>query len=400
VLSHRGHRGHRGSGTEECSPSSLRLCVLLLCGLCGLCGFVSLPTSQAVADEVDDWRAAAIEAIEKGNAAEAAALIERVLARRPDDQEARFGLGVCYFRLNEPLKARAALEEVLAADPRHVMALEVLGRLDYDEDRTATAIARWRAALEIDPENARVKDLLAKAEREHAVEEGFREDYTQHFRLRFDGDAAGAGGDPREVERRVGALLEAAYERVGASLGHYPRGEITAVLYADRTFYALTGSHAWVGGLFDGKIRIPAKDAFKADAEALRRVCFHEYAHAAVHSIAPQCPAWLQEGLAQHYEGAPLDADLLRGAAASQGLLALADLDAPFVSQADAGRARLAYAQSHAFIEHLLAAHGTAPLLPFLEAIGRGAAVAEAFESAYHRPLGEAFDAFRAGFGR
>jgi hypothetical protein len=85
---------------------------------------------------------------------------------------------------------------------------------------------------------------------------------------------------------------------------------VVVVLYTDKLFRDITRAPEWSGGVYDGRIRIPAANASRRE-ELFDRVLVHELAHAMIAKIAPAgVPAWMHEGLAQHFEGA--DAQVAR----------------------------------------------------------------------------------------
>ncbi|HVY62452.1 MAG TPA: tetratricopeptide repeat protein, partial [Planctomycetota bacterium] len=297
----------------------------------------------------------------------------------PDSADAHFLLGLAAFETDDHRTARTEFEAALERDAKHAGALEHLGRVEYAENRLPQAIARWEATLAVEPDRPGVKALLEKARKELEVESKFREEFTQHFRLKFEGGAPAEEG----VARRVGEVLESAYSDVGYALGHYPERVIPVILYADKEFYAVTGSHGWVGGLFDGKIRIPVKDIFKADPSALDRVIRHEYTHACVYTLAPRCPTWLQEGLAQHFEGARPDLGRVNAAARAGSLPAFAALATEFTAMKDPEKVRLVYAQSAAFVDWLVARRGAPDVASLLRELGTGESIEAAAERVY-----------------
>jgi tetratricopeptide (TPR) repeat protein len=343
----------------------------------------ALGAAPAAAPAAEDRAARAAELLARAgdrleNDDPRAAIPDLVLAVElaPDRAEAHFALGLAYFRTDDHARARPELETALEREPEHAGALEYLGRIEYAEGRMDRAIERFRAALAAEPGRPGVKELLEKAEREGRVEAAFTERFTAHFHMKLEGGSAEAA-----IADRVEAALERAYGDVGAALGQYPQRAVPVILYADREFYAVTGSHGWVGGLFDGKIRIPVKDLFHRDEEALRRVATHEYTHACVYTLAPRCPTWLQEGLAQHFEG--LHPDEAGLGAARGGLAPIASLSETFVTIRDPEAARLVYGQSQSFVEFLIARKGVGELAAVLRALGEGKTLDDALERTY-----------------
>ena len=80
-----------------------------------------------------------------------------------------------------------------------------------------------------------------------------------------------------------------------------------AVLYTQQQFRDITRAPDWSAGQYDGRIRVPVAGALEKP-ELFERVLTHELTHAVVANIAPRgVPVWLNEGLAQYFEGANPD---------------------------------------------------------------------------------------------
>ena len=95
---------------------------------------------------------------------------------------------------------------------------------------------------------------------------------------------------------------------------------------------------------YDSRIRIPVAGTAK-DLQLFERVIIHELSHAIVANIAPHAvPAWLDEGLAQHFEGR--DADVARRRLLAGGrFIPLPELERSF-GRLGADDARVAYDES------------------------------------------------------
>jgi hypothetical protein len=86
-------------------------------------------------------------------------------------------------------------------------------------------------------------------------------------------------------------------------MAHVPERSIGVVLYPRRSFKEATASPDWVGGLFDGQVRVPIGGLTRLDS-SIRRVLTHELAHAFITSkTRGNAPRWVQEGYAQVIEG-------------------------------------------------------------------------------------------------
>lgn len=286
--------------------------------------------------------------------------------------------------------AAAVLERAAAEHPKEVDAHRLLGEARYRLGENAAAIAAWEAALALAPEDEALTKALERARREEAVEAGLAVDLgAPHFTIKVDGELEAALG------RQVGSELEAAYERVGALLGRYPRAEVAVVIYPGRAFQALTGAHGWVAALYDGKIRIPAKGLAEASPGELRRVLSHEYAHALVRAVGgPKVPPWLHEGFAQLAEGRS-DADARRELTRASAPAAEA-LQRSFLAEADRDEAARRYAAACSLVHHLLRQGGLPTLADLLDRLGRGEPPSDALRAVYGLELPALVERWRA----
>ena len=243
--------------------------------------------------------------------------------------------------LNE--KAVTALERAIEKYPKESQAHSYLGMAYYNLGRNKDALKAWKVALKLNPKDWVAKVYIQKVSKEDKVEESLAEDYGSiHFRIKFDGRS-----DPK-LGRRIGEILEEAYEDVGRLLGFHPEGETAVVIYPGKTFQKITGAHSWVKALFDGKIRVPGKGLKKASIAELRRIFRHEYTHALIHRLAGRkCPVWLHEGLAQIAEGQSLQSS--RKVLKKAGATSLGSLKGSFVAVKDSRKVGGLYSTSHLF---------------------------------------------------
>jgi hypothetical protein len=192
-------------------------------------------------------------------------------------------------------------------------------------------------------------------------------------------------------------ILEEAYGEIGKALSFYPDREIAVILYSDQQFRDVTNAPAWSGALYDGKIRIPI-GGIDRETPALRALLFHEYSHAVVRAITPRVPAWLNEGLAQHFEGRTPDSradEMLRQVQNAGRLPSLRDLEGSFLglSGAEAG---YAYLISLSAVSHLIGQYGMYRIKTVLEELGTGSDTGQALQSA----LLLSYDDFERGWKR
>lgn len=317
-----------------------------------------------------------------GELEEAVEELRAAVAKDPESALFATKLGIVLMKLEKPGEAKQWFARALAVDPAIVAARARLGQILHAEGALKSAIREWERVMEQDPGREDVGKLLEAARREYEAEKDHTQEDSAHFVVSWD------GRQDRSVGARILRVLEDAYESVGVELGIYPSDKVRVVLYSEQEFHAVTGTKAWVGALYDGRIRIPVKNFFTAE-DRIAGSIRHEYTHVAVHSVTERCPAWLNEGLAQHFEGRDprVAAALSVQAAREQALYSLAELEQPFTRFGDAAAARLAYAQSHSLTAFLLEEHGPDRIGRFLRALAEGKGPDEASGAAFHRDL-------------
>jgi hypothetical protein len=173
-------------------------------------------------------------------------------------------------------------------------------------------------------------------------------------------------------------VLNASFWRIGKVLGAYPSAPINVVLYSEKQFHDITGAPEWASGGFDGQIRIPVRGAAQNLAE-FDRVLTHELTHAMLKSIASRnLPAWLNEGLAMHFEG--------RDAALSERRLAAARLFVPLAllqtsfTRLNTAQAVVAYEESAFATRALIDRIGPSGLGQLLEDLSAGQSLDQSIE--------------------
>jgi hypothetical protein len=212
------------------------------------------------------------------------------------------------------------------------------------------------------------------AAQEARVEERYAERASSSILLVYDGQRVEPG-----LERILLSALERAYADLVRDFGSGPVEKVVVVVYAERDFQAATHAPSWANGLFDGRVRVPARGITGVTPELLS-VLRHEMTHSFVHFRAKgRAPKWLNEGLAQLEEGktaAPYAAELAR-AYAARGTFSLSALEGGFTGFS-ASQARSAYAISLAAAEMLRDSHGFGALSHLLDRLGEGESLEEA----------------------
>jgi tetratricopeptide (TPR) repeat protein len=327
-------------------------------------------------------------AIEDRRFGDALKAFTRAAAMRPRDASLCFGAGVAAFMLGQNDVAQARFECALALNPHHLQAAAWLGDLHYRAGRLPEAIAIYEAAWQRSPNARELQEQLANWRKEQELQSRFHEVRTEHFTALFEA----ATDEP--LAHRVIERLEAAYWRVGNTLGVFPSEPITVVLYTREQFGDITRLAAWSAAAYDGRIRVPLGGALEQHDD-LDRVLSHEFVHAVVAMVGGRAvPAWVNEGLATVLEPAGL-ADAEATLARTSVRPELSTLHRSFVdlSRRDA---EIAYASAARAVRRLIAHRGAPAVVALLEDLARGAP----FASAFHQRIAMRYEEFAASVAR
>jgi len=250
---------------------------------------------------LNELNEAAWKALADGKADRAAALFAEALAIRPDDPVLLFGAGAAAHQQGQPKEAIARLRQAIERNPRLVDASRLLGAIAYDQGDLTLAIKTYENALKYAPQNRAMHDQLDAWREEQSVHSGFEERRSDRFRVMFEGRAEEA------LAADATAILSSAFWRIGETLGAYPPDTVVAILYTEKQFRDITRAPDWSAGQYDGRIRIPVAGAAQQPA-LFQRVLTHELTHAILARVAPRgFPTWLNEGLAQYFDGTSAD---------------------------------------------------------------------------------------------
>lgn len=329
------------------------------------------PRDQARLRAVTGWRL-----FERGDYRGAERAFSQAVTLAPDEPTFYVGLGASEMRLSKEEQAALALERAIRLDPLSTMAHELLGDLYARRGAWAAAGEHYGIAVRLDPNDVALQARLRTSQRSHAAEAGFDSLHTAHFTVKFQGET------DRGLAREVADRLEGIYGDLGLEWGYFPDGPIAVVLHPPGRLQAATLGPAWAAGLFDGTLRLSGETLRRGSVEAQASLR-HEYTHALVHGLAGgRAPAWLSEGLAQHFEQ--------RSGAGRAPVAAGPDHDLPlyFLQDSFAGlprrAARQAYAGSRAAVQTLIDRHGFPRVRELVRALAGRPDFARVFESVLH----------------
>jgi tetratricopeptide (TPR) repeat protein len=350
-----------------------------------------VPAPSAELNTYHRYVAAGSELLQKGDYRGARDAFDEALRYADTDVAAYLGLGIAALHLKDETTAERSFRRAVELNPREKEALVMLGELALRRDDLETAAGYWERALELDPRDGMLKARLERIRREHRMEKDFNRDLTGHFSAKYE------GRERIEAGRIVLRMLETAYGEIGRALSFYPDREIAVILYSDKQFREVTDAPGWSGGIYDGKIRIPI-GGIEQETPSLRRLLFHEYTHAAVRALTPRVPTWLNEGLAQHFEGrvtAEGERQMLRRAQQDGRLPPLSLLEGSFLGLGGA-QAGHAYLVSLSAVQYMIDQFGMYRVRMVLDELAAGYNTDRAVQNA----LLVSFDDFERGWRR
>lgn len=325
-----------------------------------------------------------------GNPDKAKLYLNRALVQLPTSAVILEHYVAVLIEMHQYAEAIPYAQEAVRLAPNSADAHALLGYSYFNSEKTKLAIAEWTRALAI-AEDPTVRAWLERAQREAEAEEGFGEQETGHFTVRYE------GGQARPALRAaIVRTLESHYDDLVREFGIAPRQNIIVSLYTGQAFFDVTHAPSWTAAQNDGKLRIPI-EGLEGVTPELSRVLRHELAHSFIGQITRnRCPAWLNEGIAQAIEpqsAAPYGAALGR-LFARGGEVPLNMLEGSF-NGFDTQTAAVAYGESLAAVEYIVRTYGMSDAVRILQRIGEGSSTESALRSVIH----SGYDAFQAEVG-
>jgi cytochrome c-type biogenesis protein CcmH/NrfG len=93
------------------------------------------------------------------------AILLSLIAQNPELWRKRYILGGIYIQEGDFRRAAEQFQEIIKINPGMIKAYNALGMCYLNLGENSEAVAAWKKALEIDPENAQAADLIARVER-------------------------------------------------------------------------------------------------------------------------------------------------------------------------------------------------------------------------------------------
>jgi len=296
----------------------------------------------------------------------------------PNNLGLLLNLAVLYLRQSQFSAALDPLERARRVSPNSPDVAKLTGWAYYGENKLDLAVEEWRRAERLHPDQE-IERALAKAEKDKAEEESYREGVTAHFALKYSGTAT--------PDLAIGILhaLEDDFRDIESQLDYTPPEPIGVILYTDQAFADITRAPSWAGAINDGRIRVPVQGLSSVTSE-LDRVLKHELTHSFIaQKTRGRAPTWLQEGVAQWMEGrrstnyaAALVELVGQGRAPSLGMLEGSWMGL----SGDA--ASFAYAYSLAAVESIIQTGGISDISRLLDHIATAQSMEQALRESLH----------------
>lgn len=330
----------------------------------------------------------AIHLSEDGYGREAKEYLYKAIEAIPKDIQAKKNLVTIIYNYAGSLRQKGKyaeaineLKEALGVNPEHVPSLILLGQIYYQQQELKKAKELWDKAYRYDRRNDMLNKLRKKLKEEEQVENNLRRSKSTHFNINYDKEMIG------DEVYDIRYYLKEAYREIGQDFNFFPEQEIVVLLYKKKDFKSISRMPDWVGGIFDGKIRLPVTEE-KIPEKEMKRLIWHEYTHAIVYEIGGgNCPKWFNEGLATWEESkqATLNLEILKKAINNKTLIPLESLNSYLSVKSNSDKVHLAYLEAYTFIEFLLERRNFYTINQLLKEFKKGKSADEAFRTVFYR---------------
>jgi hypothetical protein len=258
---------------------------------------------------------------------------------------------VKFFEKNEFELAREALKESLSLEPRNALALELLGEIENLQQNFEKAEYYYKQSYLVSS-SARLRQKIEKIQKENLVEKNLDTYDEEHFVIKYRKGEQGYEG------YWLKNLLRDTYRQISQDFGAYFNHKTIVLFYSGSEFHEVTGQSLWVGGLYDGKIRLPS---FRRGFQELnlRATAAHEMTHAFVAFLSgTRAPAWIHEGLAQYEQNKiqPVDTAVFKVAVRTKSLMPMSRLlsESLKIDKMDPLEVALFYQEVFVFVSYLV----------------------------------------------
>ena len=218
---------------------------------------------------------------------------------------------------------------------------------------------------------------------------------TARFTLHFESTERNQqiGGLSRENIAKISLdTLNSTAEELSRIFQAKPHKKVVLRFLSPKEFRRQTGAPSWTSAMyFRDEITIPLSNREGVDVTELRRALRHEYVHAFIAELSDyNCPAWLDEGIAQLLEGQPnpLLGPALRKWVNNNSAIPLSMLKNGFTTMSKA-YVPAAYAQSLFATRKIVHRLGFSSITLYLKQLGAKASENAAFVKAFGQKKAE-----------
>ena len=288
---------------------------------------------------------------------------EAVLQDFPDDTDARLLVGYSHAVDGSSPLAESILTKLVDEHPGQTQALAILVQCAIRRGDAQAADERLAQLSSRDPESIEVQSL-----RQQVAELKERHDGTSDDHLRV----VCVETCPQGLESDVLSTAEDAWNFLRPALGFEPTDPVVVLVGGG------TRAPHWAAASFDGQVHLPL-DVAQDPAQRVP-ILRHELTHAFLAQAASgRIPLWLNEGLAQYFQGERIQS--LPGSS-SAGWLDSLPSRRTFMDL-DEDQAQLAYHYSLAVAQDLMELHNTTALESYLGHLRDGLDEPEAFRESF-----------------
>ena len=304
---------------------------------------------------------------------------------------------VKYFQKGEYDLARQALKESLEIDKRNALAYELLGEIEDLQQNFEKAEEYYKQSFLLNPAS-RVRQRLEKLQKENKVDRKMNTYDEEHFIIKYREGEQGYDG------YWLKNMLRDVYRQVSQDLGYYLNHKIVVLFYSRDEFHDVTGQGHFVGGLYDGKIRLPAfRQGFKETD--LRAAATHEMTHAFIALLSGlRAPIWIHEGLAQYEENKvkPVDTVVFQSAITTGALLSIESIltENALMKKKDPLEIMLFYQEAYSLVSYIVQRYQMYSVKEMLGKFKDGKTAEEAIEESFSVSAKELERAWRATFSK
>jgi cellulose synthase operon protein C len=355
--------------------------------------------------------------------------IGRVLKFNPSHLDARSLLAAIAYVRGDQTAYDAEVGKVLAVNSAFGEVYRVVGELTARNYRFDEAVTLTRKALSLDPQNIRAGSDLGlhlmrtgdEPEARRILERTFKAfpydqvtfnllellDKLDKFEVIQDGDLVFKfHPDETKILREYAIpLAKNALQKLSSIYQFTPKGPILIEVFPVHDDFAvrnlgLPGLVGALGACFGRVVSIDSPRAKAPGDFSWQSTLWHEMAHVITLQMSNQrVPRWLTEGISVYEEGRERpawgrDMEVPFALALERGqTLKLRDLNSGFTKPETIA---LAYYEASLVVDHILAAHGEAPLRTLIRTYGEGLEGEEALRKA----LGVTFDQLQVTFDK